>query len=104
MIPLQDTVNIRQLAFKNIRLELRHKNEPESKKYHLESVHYSVLHRGRVLLSEVEGEASSGQVRMNKHLFYVNLSVHHILFRYLRFWADPGVGKHYFSGRWREGR
>lgn len=60
MIPLQPNVTVRQLAFKNVRLELN--KDKESKKY-LESVHYSVLHRGRVLLSGVEGEVSSGEVK-----------------------------------------
>jgi hypothetical protein len=59
MIPLQPNVAIHQLAFKNVRLELN--KEKESKKY-LESVHFSVLHSGKVLLSGVEGEVSSGQV------------------------------------------
>lgn len=60
MIPLQPNVTVSQLAFKNVHLELNKENE--SKKY-LESVHYSVLHRGRVLLSGVEGEVSSGEVK-----------------------------------------
>lgn len=63
MIPLQANVPVRQISFKNIRLELRNsnKNDSESRRY-LESIHYSVLHRGRVLLSEVEGEFTSGEV------------------------------------------
>lgn len=61
MIPLQKNVQIRQLSFKNIQLELKNKNDSESRKY-LESVHYSVLHRGRILLSEVEGSVSAGEV------------------------------------------
>lgn len=63
MIPLQENVRVRQIAFKNVRLELskQNKNMSESKRY-LESIHYSVLHRGRVLLSEVEGEVSAGEV------------------------------------------
>lgn len=59
MIPLQPNVPIRQLSFKNVRLELR--KDSESNRY-LELVHYSVLHRGRVLLSGIEGEVSSGEV------------------------------------------
>lgn len=67
MIPLQSNVPIRQISFKNVRLELRNKNknDSESKKY-LESIHYSVLHRGRVLLSEIEGEFTSGGVNKSK--------------------------------------
>lgn len=63
MIPLQPNVAVRHLAFKNVHLELNKDNNynKESKRY-LESFHYSVLHRGRVLLSGVEGEVSSGEV------------------------------------------
>ena len=60
MIPLQPNVKIRQIAFKNVRLELS--NETTSEKY-IESVHYAVLHRGKVLLSDIEGEISAGSVR-----------------------------------------
>lgn len=61
MIPLQENVSVIQMAFKNVRLELRHETDEKSRQY-LESIHYSVLHRGRVLLSGVEGDVSSGQV------------------------------------------
>ena len=43
-------------------LELREADFQRSRHY-LESLHYSVLHRGRVLLSGIEGEAAAGQVK-----------------------------------------
>ena len=68
MIPLQSNVPVRQIAFKNIRLELVHETDKKSRQY-LESIHYSVLHRGRVLLSGVEGEVSSGEVRVIRRYY-----------------------------------
>ena len=74
MIPLQPNVAVRQLTFKNVHLELNKNNTDKESKRYLESVHYSVLHRGRVLLSGVEGEVSSGEVNNNynnKNCFHV---------------------------------
>lgn len=65
MIPLQPNVAVRQISFKNVRLELKKDAKKESKRY-LESVHYSILHRGKVLLSGIEGEASAGEVKLTK--------------------------------------
>lgn len=65
MIPLQPNVAVRQISFKNFRLELKKDAKKESKRY-LESVHYSILHRGKVLLSGIEGEASAGEVKLTK--------------------------------------
>jgi hypothetical protein len=63
MIPLQENVTISQISFKNVRLELSKDGcSTNRSKRIMESVHYSVLHRGPVLLSGIEGEASSGQV------------------------------------------
>lgn len=64
MIPLQSSITVQQLAFKNLHLELKpgHNKISQSQQF-FESVHYTILHRGRVLLSGVEGEASAGEVR-----------------------------------------
>ena len=83
MIPLQASVPVRQIAFKNLHLELKHEhrrtNHSQSQQF-LESVHYSILHRGRVLLSGVEGEASAGEVaKLEKNIFLFIL-----FFRFLR--------------------
>lgn len=63
MIPLPKSVAIKQIAFKNVKLELK-KDQDEISTNIPESVHYSILHRGKVLLSEIEGEVSSGEVKL----------------------------------------
>ena len=81
MIPLQPNIKVQQIAFKNVRLELKHETSGKSSRQYLESIHYSVLHRGRVLLSGVEGEVSSGQVCRMRIADYYSLSFY-LDFRY----------------------
>lgn len=85
MIPLQENVKITHIAFKNVRLELREANSQSSRQF-LESVHYSVLHRSRVLLSGIEGEAMAGQVKWNHMIIDVNPFVDFGSLGRLRLW------------------
>lgn len=72
MIPLQENVSIQNISFKNVRLELNQvKLNKTGMKRYLKNDHYAVLHRGRVILSGVEGNVSSGEVNMIFSIFNI---------------------------------
>lgn len=59
--PLPKHEKITQISFRNLKLELKD-GKRSWQEYQEESVHYHVMHRGKVLMSDVEGYISSGQV------------------------------------------
>lgn len=59
--PLPDSVRITELSWKDVSVELESLSA-HTRQYQ-EIIHYTSLHRGRTLLSQVEGQVCSGEVQ-----------------------------------------
>jgi len=61
VLPLAEDARISHLAWRELKVKLV-KEDLKTRQYQ-ELMHESLLHKGRTLLHDVEGEVSSGQVR-----------------------------------------
>ncbi len=71
MLPLPEQVKITQLAWHDLSIQLGSQVSRNSQQRQ-EILHYQTLHRGRTLLSGVEGEVRNGEV---KHAWPAELHV-----------------------------
>lgn len=89
--PLPKDCKVTHVAWRDLKVEVVREGNVRARR-HQETLHYSFLHRGRVLMSEVEGEVFSGQVprRLTACTFISSLLAAGDS-RWVRLWQDAAV-------------